>query len=98
MSRQAPQNQLELFPRDPCEHLFPYWKKQLMKWPREVMQFRHYTQCTGWSMCCQSFMFARNLFRHGQINKAEFRRWFRFRRRVWRWDSLKVDGRIKEIS
>lgn len=86
-------NQLELFERDPMEHLFPYWRKQLRGWVEDVRIYRHYRYTTGWSMACQGFMFAGFLFRHGQITKSEFRRWFRLNRRVKRWD--KIAERIK---
>jgi hypothetical protein len=79
--------QLELFQRDPSEHLFPYWRKRLLAWPREVLIYRHYRNTTGWSMACQDFMFAGLLLRHGQLSRPEYRRWWRFERRVKRWDA-----------
>lgn len=78
--------QLELFQRAPCEHLFPYWKGRLDRWPSEVFEWRHYRDTTGWSMATGEFSFARFLFRHGQLTRQQFRRFFRFARRVKRWD------------
>lgn len=80
--------QLELFPRDAYENLFPYWRASLRQWLKDVWMFRHNRNTTGWSMARQGFQFARCLLIHGQISKAEFRRWQRLERRVKRWDSF----------
>jgi hypothetical protein len=78
--------QLELFKVDPYAHLFPYWKERLASWPRDVFEYRHYRNTTGWSMATGGFCFARLLFGRGQLTRDEFRRFFRLDRRVRRWD------------
>ena len=78
-------SQLDLFERDPCEHLFPYWRESLRGWLEDVWQFRHKPETTGWSMACQGFIFAEFLYQHGQMIKPDFRRYWRFNRRVKRW-------------
>ena len=78
--------QIELFPAQPNEELFPYWREQLKAWPCEIMLNRHARGCTGWSMATQGFCFAEFLFMAGQMTKAEFRRWFRLHRRVLHWN------------
>jgi len=76
----------ELFVRNPDEHLFPYWRKQLNSWVKQVWTYRHYRHTTGWSMATQGFMFASMLFKSAQISKEDFRRWWKFNRRVRRYD------------
>jgi hypothetical protein len=66
-----------------------YWKKSLRKWPGDVWLYRHCIITTGWSMARQSWIFARFLFRYGEINKNEYRRWFRFRLHVERYHRFK---------
>jgi len=77
--------QLELFPKDPMEHLFPYWRDSLRQGMRDALLFRHHADTSGWSMARQSWFFATCLFRHGQITRSEYRRWWRFGRRMHRW-------------
>ncbi len=84
----SPGAQLELFARDPHEHLFPYWRQQLLAWCEGVWMWRHHRDTTGWSMATQGLSFARLLFRSSQMSKAEFRRWWLFDRRVRRWNKL----------
>lgn len=83
--------QLQLFTVDPCEHLFPYWRGRLERWPAEVFRWRHYRYTTGWSMCCSEYSFARSLFCHGQITRRQLRRYWRFDRRVMRWEKMTED-------
>jgi len=80
--------QLELLPAHPHEHLFPYWRSRLSRWPSEVFMWRNRRNTTGWSMACQGFAFARHLFSSGQMSRAEFRRWWRLNRRVWRLEGV----------
>ena len=80
--------QLELFVRDSEEGLFPYWRESLRGWLEDVWMFRHNRNTTGWSMARQGLLFARCLLSHGQMTRAEFRRWWRLERRVKRWDSF----------
>jgi len=80
--------QLELFQRDPYEHLFPYWRERLDRWPTTVFEWRHHRYTTGWSMATQQFFFAEALFRQGQLTREQFRRFLRFERRVRRWDKM----------
>ena len=82
--------QLELFKRDEKEYLFPYWRESLRRWVCDVYQWRGYPYTTGWSMACQGYMFARLLYSHGQLSRSELRRYFRFDRRVQRWDRNKL--------
>ena len=86
----ATTNQLELFARDPDEALFPYWRESLHRWLNDVWVYRHYPNTTGWSMARQGLLFARCLLRHGQMTRAEFRRWWRLDRRVQRWDGKQI--------
>jgi hypothetical protein len=79
--------QPELFAIDPDTTLFPYWRRSMLHWPKEAFMFRHYHNTTGWSMARQGLMFPRMLFRHGQITRAEYRRWWRFDRRIKRIDT-----------
>ena len=79
-------NQGELFQKSPCDHLYPYWRKSLKGWIKDVWDYRHYRDCTGWSMACQGFLFARFLFMNGQLSKIQFKRFFRLKRRVDRWE------------
>jgi len=70
------------------EHLFPYWRKELADWIREVYYWRHHQYTTGWSMATQGFWFARYLFMNGQMSRDTFRRYWKFNQRVQRWDKL----------
>ena len=79
-------DQLTLFADNPSEKLFPYWWESLKRWPAEVFMFRHSRDCTGWSMATQDFSFARWLFMNGQMDRSEFRRYWRLNRRVQRWE------------
>lgn len=78
--------QMELFKVDCRMRHFRYWKDQLRKWPREVFEWRHHRNTTGWSMATGGFSFAEFLVDAGEMNVAEFKRWQRFARRVARWD------------
>lgn len=89
MKKKTNGTQLELFKRDPMESLFPYWRERLRHWLEDVWMYRHNHNTTGWSMACQGLLFPEMLFRHGQITKTEFRRWWRLQRRVRRWDKTK---------
>jgi hypothetical protein len=80
--------QLDLFQDHPKAHLFPYWRKRLAEWPRDVMESRRHPHTTGWSMATQALHFAIWLHRNGQMTLQEFRRWCRFNRRVRRWDAV----------
>ena len=80
--------QLSLGLADPNEGIFPYWRERLNNWVRDAFRCRHCRTCTGWSMATQDFMFARLLFRAGQLTRAEYRRYWRFNLRIQRWDSL----------
>ena len=79
-------NQLELFTRDPMEPLFPYWRESLRACLDDVWHFRHNRNTTGWSMATQGLSYAGWLYQHGQINRTEFRRWWKFFRRARRLD------------
>lgn len=79
--------QLELLPAHPDEHLFPYWRRRLADWPRQVFLYRNMPETSGWSMATQMMCFARFLFEAGQMTRAEFRRWWRFGRAVMRRDA-----------
>jgi hypothetical protein len=74
--------QLELFSKHPKEHLFPYWRKRLAAWPKEVWECRHQPHSTGWSMATQGGWFADLLFAAGELPSCEYRRWQRFEHRV----------------
>ena len=84
--------QPELFARDPSEGLYPYWRESLRVWLDDVRFYRHIRDTTGWSMATQGLLFAECLMRHGQMTRAEFRRWWRFERRVKRWDKMAVQS------
>ena len=86
--------QIEFFQKDEKEELFPYWREQLKEWPGEVFSWRHRRNTTGWSMCCHALMFARLLYRHGQMDKKEFKRWWKFDIRVMHWDSFPDGVRV----
>jgi hypothetical protein len=78
--------QLELFPATFHERLrlIAGWRSELARWPRDVFAYRHFRSATGWSMATGRFFFARLLFREGE--RAEYKRFRRFHRRVSRWD------------
>jgi hypothetical protein len=82
--------QLELFPQlealEDRRFLVDYWRRSLREWLKKVWRFRHYRDTTGWSMACGGFLFAKLLFLDGKMTRKEFRRWWRFSRRVRRWD------------
>lgn len=80
--------QLELFVADPDEGLFPYWRDELREWVDTTWHFRHHRNCTGWSSAEQGYEVAYDLFRHGQMTRSEFRRWYRFNARIRRWSGL----------
>jgi hypothetical protein len=80
--------QLDLFKKDQYEHLLPYWWQKLKEWHRDIFQWRHRRDTTGWSMATGNYFFATALFRHGQINRKQFRRYWKFNRRVTRLDKL----------
>ena len=82
-------DQLQLLEKHPHEELFPYWREQLKKWPSEVFYYRHARDCTGWSMALQGFLFARLLFGCAQMSKSEFRRWWKFNRRIQNFGASK---------
>jgi len=77
--------QLELF--KPAPPLSPWWREQLKGWLEDAWRYRHNRHTTGWSMATQGMLYARLLYKTGQMEKAEFRRWFKFHRRILRWDS-----------
>lgn len=81
--------QLELFESDKVDqyaHLYQHWQKDLEDWPREVFSFRHDRDTTGWSMASSGFIYARMLFQCGKITRKAFRRYWKFNRRVHRWN------------
>jgi hypothetical protein len=80
-------DQLDLIPRPEFEELFPYWREQLKTWIKDAWYYRHAPFTTGWSMACSGITFAEHLFRCGQMTKTEFRRWFKFHRRIQRWEN-----------
>jgi hypothetical protein len=83
--------QLELFEPEKVDqyaHLYAFWQKDLLDWPREVFAFRHSRDTTGWSMACSGFIYARMLFQCGRITRSAYRRFWKFDRRVRRWDRL----------
>jgi hypothetical protein len=82
--------QLEFLRPHPDEHLFPYWRRCLSNWPRQVFLYRNMPETTGWSMATQMMCFARWLFEAGQMSRSDFRRWARFNRRVIRRHELQV--------
>lgn len=79
--------QLLLLAEDPSAHLFPYWQESLREWVRDALYYRHSRYSTGWSMALQGYMFARLLFQHGQLGRAQLRRYFRFNRRLQRMEA-----------
>lgn len=81
--------QPDLFTLDPNTRLFPYWRRSMLAWPREAFIYRHHHNTTGWSMATQGLMFPRMLFWHGQITRAEYRRWWSFNRRLKRLETTK---------
>lgn len=88
--------QLDLIPTHPNEHLFCYWHARLAAWPREVFEFRHRTNCTGWSL--GGYHFARLLYNNGQITLAQVLRYYNFRERLLRWEeykTMKTDQRVE---
>jgi hypothetical protein len=80
--------QLELFTADFHERpkLIALWRGELDRWLRDIFEYRHLRSSTGWSMATGRFFFARLLFRKGELTRAEYKRFLRFRRRVSRWD------------
>jgi hypothetical protein len=80
----------ELFKRSQYEELYPYWREQLKQWIIDAWHYRHARHTTGWSMATQGFMFARRLYAEGQISKDQFRRFFRFHRRIRHWDTERI--------
>lgn len=80
--------QLELFTdeyREPA-HFVAHYRKRLAEWPAEIMYWRHHRESTGWSMAKGGFFFARCCFSRGVITRRQFKRMWRFRQRVKRWD------------
>lgn len=71
---------------DPHEHLWPYWQERLREWVRDALYYRHSRGCTGWSTVTSGFMFARLLFRSGQLSRQQFRRYWKFNRRIQRME------------
>ncbi len=80
--------QLELFSSHPREHLFPYWRKRLAAWPREVWEARRHPHSSGWSMATQAGWFADLLFNAGEMTAREYRRWQKFEQRVLQYKVL----------
>jgi hypothetical protein len=83
--------QLELFSdeyREPA-HFVTYYRQALKKWPDSVMYYRHHRDSTGWSMATGGFFYARCCFSRGVITREQFRKYWKFNRRVRRWDSKK---------
>lgn len=64
--------------------LFPYWRESLKSWVADALYYRHARNSTGWSMVLQGFLFARLLARNGQLSRVDFRRYWRFNRRIQR--------------
>ena len=83
--------QLELFARDPMEHLFPYWRDRLQEWVRDIWRYRHQRDTTGWSMARQGYIFAQCLFMHEQMARPELRRWWRLDKRVRRYHANETE-------
>lgn len=79
-------NQTDLFAGDDDPAQIEYWRRRLREWPQQVFIWRHFPRSTGWSVASQSYIFARMLCRVGQITRQELRRWWRFDRRVQRWE------------
>jgi len=88
--------QIELFTlsRSP-KGLMDYWRKSLAQWPVDVFQWRHDRNTTGWSMSTGGFTFARLLFSEGKISRKTFKRFWKFNRRVVRWNAFNVEGGAK---
>ena len=83
--------QLELFEPEKVDqyaHLYAHWEKDLGDWHREVFEFRHFRNTTGWSMACSGFIYAKMLFQSGKITRNAFRRYWKFDRRVRRWNLI----------
>jgi hypothetical protein len=79
--------QLELFTTfDDRKPLLDYWRKSLKEWPANVREWRHQRDTTGWSMATGGYSFARILFMDGKITRQAYKRWWKFHRRVMRWD------------
>ncbi len=74
--------QLELFSEHPQARLFPYWRKRLAVWPKEVWECRHRPHTSGWSMATQGGWFADLLYTAGEMTAGEYARWQRFEHRV----------------
>lgn len=79
-------DQLDLIPVGKYEHLYSYWRDRMDQWICDVRRFRHAQNSTGWSMACQGFSFALHLFACGQMDRAQFKRYWSFNRRVQWWD------------
>lgn len=79
--------QLELFPAAPAPvDLLPSWRDRLTAWPAKVAHYRHARGTNGWSMSVGGYVAARILFREGEMDRRELKRWWLFHRRVRRWD------------
>jgi hypothetical protein len=81
--------QLELFEPEKVDqyaHLYDHWKNDLIEWPREIFHYRHQRYTTGWSMASSGYMYARMLYRCGKITLIDLRRYWKFNRRVTRWN------------
>ena len=81
--------QLELFPsiaQVKRHQLAPFWRESLSAWPRGVFRWRHSRETSAWSMATGGYGYAILLFTAGQMDRRELRRWWRFNRRVMRWD------------
>lgn len=57
---------------------------------RDAYLSRHNVNTTGWSYAIHGKLFASLLFIDGQISKAEYRRWWRFFRRLRRWERTTI--------
>lgn len=89
--------QLELFTTlDERKPLLDYWRECLKAWPAKVREYRHYRNTTGWSMATGGFSFARRLFRAGKITRKDFKRWWKFHRRVRRWNEKAQQPRERQ--
>lgn len=78
--------QIELIPKNEWEHLYPHWRESLQHAIRDAFYFRHARNTTGWSYAIGGISFAESLFRHGQLTREEFRRYFVFFRRTWKME------------
>jgi hypothetical protein len=71
------------------QHLFPYWREQLIQGMKDVFHFRHNVNTTGWSLASMSTVFAKMLYDSNQMSDHEYRRWMRFKARINRWERRK---------